>query len=263
MIYRAMFPSVTRLLKLTKGISRGYYSSSVRVLQHGEYNVRQIGPEHYKDVIEFRYEQLKASADPLSNTFDAFQQDFYYDCCDTNFHCLVALKNTKDYMDGIKHLNESSYLVSKQKLSWFTEERKKKLGIVDESNRKITEEMGNILGTVDLWVNQNACEVFSNTPVDSKWSTKGKKDAYVQMMVSNMVRKIGIDSELFYFAKRIASEKNMDKLFMQVEDAAGLKFAAKVGLQVIPTVPKTSKILLGKKLTQKDMHEGLDTYVEW
>ncbi|GJQ91252.1 hypothetical protein Tco_0002391 [Tanacetum coccineum] len=32
--------------------------------------------------------------------------------------------------------------------------------------------------------------------------------------------------------------------------------------QVVPTETKTNKILVGKKLTQSDLHESLDTYVE-
>ncbi|GKA77289.1 tRNA (cytosine(38)-C(5))-methyltransferase [Tanacetum coccineum] len=51
---------------------------------------------------------------------------------------------------------------------------------------------------------------------------------------------------------------------MYVEDATNLKFVAKVGLEVIqtlPTISKTNKILLGKKLIESDLHEGLDTWL--
>nr|GEU88201.1 disease resistance protein [Tanacetum cinerariifolium] len=226
-----LIPNLEKL-DLTNCFELCFYSEALHVLPHAEYQVRKIGDE-YSEVIQFQYEHLKTSTEPPSKTFEAFKQDFYYDRCDINFSCLAALKNTPDYMEGIKLLIKNSGWVSRQKPSWFTGERKKKLGMVDENKRMITYEMGS-----------------------------GTKDAHVKVMISHLVRGIGIDRELFYFAKKIATEKKMDKLFMEVDDAAGLKFAAKVEVEVVRTTTKTNKILVGKILTQRDLHEGLlDTYV--
>lgn len=232
--------------------SRGIHSSFPLLpsVQLGEYSIRRAQPEDWEEIFAFRFKNLHRGEPPHSELYIDEESKFQYKLCEPQkFILLVALKNSARYMQEQKELNEKAYHVSKQKRSWFTAERKKMLGIVDKPF--VTQDMEKVLGTLGLYVGLNVPDEFGISPVDPKWCSDGLNDAYVEPLVGEVVRRHHVGTELFQFAKKGAMLMGVKNLFMQVEDAPGLKYAASVGFKVIPTVPtlpKSKKILVGQEL---------------